>query len=92
MLVMTKTINIDNCVSFCYHIPMVPTSGEHLRPYNFGSDLFDDNGHLIGGPLKTNDPRTDPPFNGWATNIPPIPTSKFDENENHLIDTQNSLS
>ncbi len=60
---------------------MVPTSSEYLRPDNFNSDLFDEEGHLIEGPLEVNDSRINPTFNGWDTNIPPTPTKQSDENE-----------
>ena len=47
---------------------MATPDKEHLRPYNANSDLFDPSGRLVDGPLKVNDPRTDPPFNGWVNN------------------------
>ncbi|MFA9201995.1 MAG: hypothetical protein ACEQSC_00390 [Candidatus Nanopelagicaceae bacterium] len=60
---------------------MVAPDKEHLRPYNVNSDLFDSLGHLVGGMLEVNDPRINPPFKGWSTNIPPTQTNNVTEHE-----------
>ena len=49
---------------------------EHHLPHNHNSALFDPSGHLVGGTLEINNPRTTPLFDGWEEYKLPLVTPK----------------